>query len=466
MTILRSISALGILLISAGYLLFATVTSSPDPESLTQDSQDPENIPRVRLRLSGQLEGYLEPCGCASAQLGGLARRSFMIQQDRNFDLLIEGGNLATGNTILDEFKIMTFLQVLGNKATSYHALGIGPKDLELGAEGLAGFLANQPVPALSSDLRPAEGEQWPLRAYVEHQVGNTTVRIAALTLRSPNQDFTLLSPEQAWQAGMEGVDPATLRVLLVHGSEGDARAQAGLRPTPDLLVSIGASHAEPPSTFDVVNGVPLVFPGIHGRFLLDVTLVRAHGKPEIRAYRPIPLTGSRTAKGAMEDKDVRSLILQHRFDVREYGIREELAERLPRRSEATYIGSETCAACHPAAGQVWRESKHGHAWQTLVDAETSGRYDWPVTFYPDCIACHVVAYGEKGGFINPEKTPRLMDVGCEQCHGPGSEHVRMAGKHSLGPVGPRLCMTCHTYEQSPDFDYGERWKMIEHGLK
>ena len=46
--------------------------------------------PRVRLRLSGHLEGRLEPCGCASGQMGGLARRAFLLRQDRNYDILID----------------------------------------------------------------------------------------------------------------------------------------------------------------------------------------------------------------------------------------------------------------------------------------------------------------------------------------------------------------------------------------
>ncbi|MFQ5506924.1 MAG: hypothetical protein ACE5F1_19305, partial [Planctomycetota bacterium] len=33
----------------------------------------------LRLLLSGWLDGQLEPCGCASAQSGGLDRRGFWL---------------------------------------------------------------------------------------------------------------------------------------------------------------------------------------------------------------------------------------------------------------------------------------------------------------------------------------------------------------------------------------------------
>ncbi len=440
----------------------SSATGAPQDPAL----QDPENTPRARLRLSGQLEGYLEPCGCASAQLGGLARRSFTNQQDRAYDLLIEGGNLGVGGSELDLFKLMTILQVLSSKESPYQALGIGPRDLELDPESLGEYLSIFDIPSIASDLRPKQGQTWPAKSQVEYELPSAKVRIASLALRAPEDAYQLLSPEEAWRSAMDGVADDCFRILLVHGSQDDARNQSKLEPRPDLIVSIGASHAEPPSTADEVDGIPLVFPGIHGRYLLDITLARVDGKSQIRRYRPIQLAGSRTAKGAMEDKNMQAVIRQHRFDVKEAALREVIAETKPRRAKSEYIGSAACAGCHPAASKAWRESKHAHAWQTLEDAESSGRYDWPVTFYPDCIACHTVGYGEVGGFVNPEKTPALLNVGCEQCHGPALDHIASQGKTLLGPVDPQTCTSCHNLEQSPDFDYASKWKLIEHGLK
>ena len=116
-----------------------------------------------------------------------------------------------------------------------------------------------------------------------------------------------------------------------------------------------------------------------------------------------------------------------------------------------------------------WQATKHAHAWQTLVDAEKDPtRYGWPVTKYPDCVSCHVVGYGQQTGFISYEKTPHVADVGCERCHGPGLDHVASGGKKPLGIIGgvtpSVMCTQCHDYEQSPQFVYSERWKMITHG--
>ena len=37
-----------------------------------------EELPQVSLALSGMLQGRLDPCGCASNQMGGLAVRRFL----------------------------------------------------------------------------------------------------------------------------------------------------------------------------------------------------------------------------------------------------------------------------------------------------------------------------------------------------------------------------------------------------
>ena len=42
-----------------------------------------------------------------------------------------------------------------------------------------------------------------------------------------------------------------------------------------------------------------------------------------------------------------------------------------------------------------------------------------------ECVVCHTVGFGYKTGFANEKDTPKLKDVGCESCHGPGSLHAK-----------------------------------------
>lgn len=442
-----------------------------DPVAAAPRQQDPGA--RVRLRLTGHLEGHLEPCGCASGQVGGLARRTFRSLQDRSsYDFLIEGGDLTTGGTPLDELKLYTILNVLDDGRARYDAVGLGPGDLALDPDLLAGFVESFPqLPFVCADLVPNDQNAvWPFRPFVDLEEGGARARVTGLATRTPAAAegapprFELLSPQDAWSRAMADVPPESFRILLHHGPSSGARAAATLDPAPDLIVSIQAEHAEPPRDPEFLEGgIPMVQPGVRGRFLVDVTLARMDGKPRITQYVPIPLEGSLTRKGALEDPDVRALVLAHRHEVQADGTRERMAELLPTANGASYVGNARCAICHTEAQAVWEKTRHAKAWATLEDAAVGDRYGWPVPHYPDCVRCHTVGYGNVSGFVNPEKTPALRDVGCESCHGAGSAHAANPIDNELGSIGAASCLLCHDFEQSPDFDYAEHWKAIEH---
>lgn len=115
-----------------------------------------------------------------------------------------------------------------------------------------------------------------------------------------------------------------------------------------------------------------------------------------------------------------------------------------PAGDESAYTGSERCAPCHEKEFLTWSDSGHAHAFDTLV-AESQD-------FNPNCVRCHSVGFRRKNGFINSKATPALKHVGCESCHGPSSRHPdeELAG---YGGTSVRMCVTCHTRENSPDFD-------------
>ena len=75
------------------------------------------------------------------------------------------------------------------------------------------------------------------------------------------------------------------------------------------------------------------------------------------------------------------------------------------------------------------------------------------------------------------EKTPELINTGCENCHGPGEKHaeVELAGSEELklkyrkavvvtkAESQKQQCMTCHDLDNSPDFDFEAYWPYVEH---
>lgn len=444
---------------------------APSPR-VTALAQDPEPDEPIRLLVSGSMLGRLEPCGCASGQLGGLARRMQHIGENRSYDLLIEGGDLVDGGSELDLMKWFTAMQVLFAMQRPYDVLGVGRNDLALPLDDWCTFTKDLPV--VASDLQSTRSD-WPVQPFVEKTVRGRKVRIGSLTLalpatmQQPDAPVRLRSPADGWSAALAGASDDTLRIVLLHTDDSKARALIPeLRPAPDLVVCCDHGYVEPSTHSELVAGVPLVFAGIRGRVLLEVGLRRTPQGPRT-SLAQVPLAGSKTLPGGGGDPDVKQVLLGHRHEVKERGVLANLAGKHPTPSGDAYVGSESCRTCHPTAFAAWEKSRHFQAWDTLVKAEADPkRYGWPVTHYPDCVSCHVVGFGEKTGFVSHDETPHLSAVGCERCHGPGSGHVVSGGTKPLGILGnvqaSVLCTQCHDFEQSPDFLYSTKWALIQHG--
>jgi hypothetical protein len=131
--------------------------------------------------------------------------------------------------------------------------------------------------------------------------------------------------------------------------------------------------------------------------------------------------------------------------------------ERLKGLATSPYVGAEACATCHPAAHAVWKESKHAHAMQTLVDR---GKHQ-----DGECVQCHVLGAREPGGFVDLDKSPQLANVQCEVCHGPRKEHAADPTKKPQQAVKPaEVCVRCHNAQHSPAFVQDVFWQRIKHG--
>ena len=112
------------------------------------------------------------------------------------------------------------------------------------------------------------------------------------------------------------------------------------------------------------------------------------------------------------------------------------------------YVGSQSCKVCHEYEYEQWSGKAHAGAYATLE--RVGSDYD------PDCVVCHVVGMRYESGFVSPEQTPGLQDVGCENCHGPGSAHIADLGKTPTGEPKSE-CIDCHTPDNSGDYLGNER---------
>jgi formate-dependent nitrite reductase cytochrome c552 subunit len=155
------------------------------------------------------------------------------------------------------------------------------------------------------------------------------------------------------------------------------------------------------------------------------------------------------------------------------------------------YVGSAKCKKCHLPEHKSWEKTKKGHALDTLmpdeaVEAKTKFKLDPKKDYSRDasCVSCHVTGFGKPGGYEIPAEgdaaaakaMAHLAHVGCESCHGPGSEYIKVhedvfktkrkykveefyaAG---MTKIEASTCTSCHN-DKSPTFDAAAGFKFEE----
>jgi hypothetical protein len=132
-------------------------------------------------------------------------------------------------------------------------------------------------------------------------------------------------------------------------------------------------------------------------------------------------------------------------------------ADRLPpppEAGQASYVGVNACNDCHDDARRVWNKTSHSRAYATL-------QKDFK-EYNLDCVSCHVTGYDKPGG-STVTHAQKLLNVQCEDCHGPGSLHVADPGKTGLIVAKPKadVCVGCHHPPHVEAFDPKEKTKLI-----
>lgn len=163
------------------------------------------------------------------------------------------------------------------------------------------------------------------------------------------------------------------------------------------------------------------------------------------------------------------------------------------------YIGSKSCKKCHTGTHKAWKKTKKAKTLEVLaagqaVEIKKKHKLDPTKDYTQDatCLACHTVGYGQPGGYTIPaagdakaaKKAKKLAGIGCESCHGPGSEYrevfkeitdskrkYKLAELTAKGLITPNKeqCLKCHsdkspTYDKANPFDFDKAMKQHKAG--
>ena len=441
--------------------------------------------PKLALVISGRQEGYIEPCGCAGLDRmkGGMSRRHamFKVLREKGWPLVgIDVGGIARGFGRQAELKFQ--IMVEGMRKAGYEAITLGRSDLRLPAAELLSVTAgtpDEPSPFHSANvaLFGFDAEMtapWRVIEAAGMKIGVTGMLGKKWQAEINNSEIEMIDPETALAKVLpELKTKADYLILLAHATMEETRRLAEKFPEFDLMVTAGGAPEPPAKAVRIGGKSILVEVGEKG---MDAIVLGLFDDPRhpVR-YQRVPLDSRFPASA-----DMAMLMRLYQDQLKREGLSGLGIRPVPHPQKETngrFVGSKECETCHEEVYDVWRRSGHGRAYRTLTEL------DPPRNFDPECVSCHVVGWHPtgffpyEGGYQSLEKTPKLINTGCETCHGPGENH----GKAELGndeeliqklrramvvtkeESKQRQCVTCHDLDNSPDFDFDTYWPHVKH---
>ena len=390
---------------------------------------DADSTRAVTVFLTGREAGELKPCGCSSGQLGGLERRAALLERVPKTDrLILSTGSLVDTDSEQDMIKFPVFLQAY--RILEYDVVNLTAHDLAIAAQtGAVDQIQGSAIQLISAE---STDEKMPSTYERSFMLMDQKIRVKVVSLpaRSP------------FEIGMSRTseDGSILIRIFVLNSEDQARLDMLLQqamPSDCIIIPVGLDE---PKLMSDPNDGPLVLSiGHRGRYVgrLDITLAPQTRRPKLH-FSSLPVSE--------ELPNQPDLVTLYK-DYQQIVSAGQLLERFPRvplpDDSLSYVGSESCQQCHGYEYQKWSQSKHAHAFATLE--KVGSHRD------PECVTCHVVGMEYESGYVSATETPLLKEVGCEVCHGPGSEHIRTNGEVKTA-APQKVCLDCHTPEHSSGY--------------
>lgn len=392
------------------------------------------SVPIATVMFAGEQRGYIEPCGCASPQAGGLLRMSTLLERTEHVRgdvaLIQFGGALSGANELTAVAKSSMYADVFS--ILECNALHVLPD------EALLADAASRKAAATGADaIRPCPPGEWAevlhrgtvevrSRVTVEDRGAGESEIVRSLVVRIPQP---------------QGTDPPRSREItftVKFDDLGEAAAKGGAEGGELHLQDRG--RAVGVLRIAEVDGV------------LTWTYRATGLGPEVAIW-----------KSPLLDR-VEAAIDVYRSWVETDRVLARVPREAGRPGDPRFVGTPACVSCHPRQHERWLATKHAVAFETLE----RHLHAWD----PECVTCHTVGwrrsdsgewYGTPGGFESPEGPTGLRDVGCESCHGPASAHVDAAAAWQEGAEPPLsvpvpspdhgLCVRCHDPDSSPKFE-------------
>lgn len=470
--------------------------------------------PAVAILLTGEQHGYVEPCGCSLHQLGGYSRRADLIRQieERGWPVTaFDAGGLVNNPTRRQgKFKFDMMQKCLVDM--HYAGVAMGVEEIQLSFDFLS-FHRAEELPFLCANLVCLDdvkcpGAPLPGRIVT---IGKTKIGVTAVfgpeleeKVRPGGQDpggfeIKILPPAEAIQKQLAEfeADHPDLLILIAHGRYDDTLKLAAGFPQFDIVVATGGSEDPDPRTKTIGEKTLLIAPGQKGKHVPVVGFYPDNPQARLK-YELVEMDENRFHETPRIADHMR--YYQQDMLEKENLVANESAIDDPRNvdplsgapvdSEANrFVGVKVCAECHTAAYDIWKDTGHARATQTLKTGRGEADYISRI-FDPECVACHTTGWDTKKfvryktGYTGEFSSEHLLGQQCENCHGPGGRHTELERQFAKDKMETDelkawrkfqrlskkdsfdLCAKCHDGDNDPNFktdSFDRYWNQIAH---
>lgn len=458
--------------------------------------------------------GYLEPCGCRVSPVGGMHRRwNAMRSYPQGQRLFVDAGNMLFKSTAAADYLAPQWYEQAVGVIEAYNMLGAdaaapGETDFALGVKKFQELAKKADFPFLAANVFwRGKPELFLKDSLIVEKAGK---KIGIFGVVDPSMNFPAeLEIRDPFEASRKAVEKlksrgAEMIVALSHsGYDNDLKLAEKIRGI-DLIV--GAHSQSLLQKPDKVGETTIVQLSSQGQMLglLEYSLDAFPRKITASTVAELDAGFDNTPNG--EANPMKNLMAVTNLRMTEAN--RKLDERLWQAHEGVSVGYETflsCRDCHETQAHFQEGKNHAAAFLTLLSFRQEKNLD--------CVKCHSVGLGEKGGFrsmkdafldannnpvdleeirkhagsafpepdteyrknvsrIRPDVAhwiealkkagvkKSFVSVQCETCHGtlPGHPFAQAEGA-GFKKVVSQTCVQCHTPSQMPAW-YDSRGKL------
>lgn len=408
----------------------------------------------VTLVISGDTAGWIVPCGCTSNQSGGLARRGTLVQSLRAAGAVLSAdvGGAAAGTSPYDQTKFEAILA--GELKLGLVAHNIGAAEARFGANYLRDVAERLKAPLTSCNVSDRSGQRIADSHRIAEIAGRRIAFVGVLSETPSIPGITIESP----RAAILNLLP-TLKgqydhlIVLAYLPEAELRGLAAALPEADAVIGGPTGQSIVP---ELAGPTWIAAATNKGKFVISLSLAE-NGRAWSGKVHELNDQLTDDPEQTENVAQFHRRLAECDYTADQTSFVTLAARDFP--SGFRVVGSERCRDCHADACATWQASSHSRAWESLT--ATGSQVD------AYCQQCHTTGFGLPGGFESVARSPGRVSVGCEDCHGAGSEHVAEPAVHTpFFQQAQHRCQRCHDRENSPKFDYESYWPLISHGGK